>query len=214
MDINIIYNGIIKPAVYDVESDLGGYTLTGTELTQDSVKTSDKNLVNIKKDLYGSDDTNISIEEVYNKIQLTCEIEEIEDLIRSPLDDETLYSPYNNKQHYCTEIISEGATKTPIRAFRDAILDKDNDYDKLHIIDWYIRTYKSSEWQFNGDAFVREDGMYQCELLKQMESNSCYAAIIEAGKTQANSGRDNTQSGSISMSKYLVISVNGNGDHT
>ena len=122
-----------------------------------------------------------------------------------------MYSPWTNKQHYCTEYISEGEGKTAIGAFRDMILGNDTDYEGAHKIDWYTRVYKSTEWEFNTDKVLSNDGTYQCNVHKEMHRLPNHAAIIEMGSANAPSAKDNAVQANISMKKYLCISVDGNG---
>ena len=55
-----------------------------------------------KKDYAGSD-TNITIDEVFNQIKLTCNLEELEEIVTSPTNSDELYSPFTNRQKYCSD---------------------------------------------------------------------------------------------------------------
>lgn len=104
--------------LYPAELTDAGYTLDIQPIEQETVLQSGVELQHYNEDYYASDDTNISVADVYNKILLTCELEEVEDLISSPLADEDMYSPATNYQKYLREFISEGEGDTAINAFR------------------------------------------------------------------------------------------------
>lgn len=208
--ILIYKDGTLYPA--DLTDD--GYTLDIQPIEQETVLQSGVELQHYNEDYYASDDTNISVADVYNKILLTCELEEVEDLISSPLSDEDMYSPATNYQKYLREFISEGEGDTAINAFRNMTFGSSTSYDGAHIFDWYIRNYKSHNWRLNGDMYVHDDGTWQSTIMQMMKSESNLATLVEVGKLEQDDPQDNTIKNQIDMTKYLVISVNGNGDHT
>lgn len=208
--ILIYKDGTLYPA--DLTDD--GYTLDIQPVEQETVLQSGVELKHYNEDYYASDDTNISIADVYNKILLTCELEEVEDLISSPLSDEDMYSPATNYQKYLREFISEGEGDSAINAFRNMTMGSSTSYDGAHIFDWYIRNYKSHNWQLNGDMYVHDDGTWQSTIMQMMKSVPNLATLVEVGKLEQDDPKDNTIKNQIDMAKYLVISVNGNGNHT
>lgn len=165
-------------------------------------------------------DTTISIGEVFNQILLTCNIESIENVIKSPLDDSALVSPYSNKQKYLTELSSDGEGERAYNAFYNMCHDLNTDYDGGVITDWYLQVMNNPEWVFpegDGDAgenFVDkycQDNANQQRLPNRMPLSPC-AAIVSLGKViQKTDHKDNSPVSKIDMSNYLVVSVNGNG---
>ena len=63
-------------------------------------------------DLYKSDDTQISMSDVYNKIIVECDLEENDTLIQSPLDEDSLVSPYTNRNRFLVETADGDNKKT------------------------------------------------------------------------------------------------------
>ena len=58
------------------------------------------NMLTIDKSYYTSDDTQISMADVYNKIKIECNLEEKDEIIPEPLDSDSLVSPFYNKNFY------------------------------------------------------------------------------------------------------------------
>lgn len=209
--ILIYKDGVLTSAERD---STGDYTLDVQPVEQSAVQQTAVFFNLFDDTYYASNDTNITISDVYNKILLTCNLEEIEDLISSPLTEEDMYSPALNYQKYCTELISEGEGDTAINAFRNMVYGNSTSYDGAHQIDWFIRTYKSNNWTFNSDNFVSDSGNYQAEVMKHLASTPGLCALVELGQIEKPDAQDNTLESSVNMTKYLVISVNGNGDHS
>jgi hypothetical protein len=59
--------------------------------------------VQVSSALYKSDDTNISMSDVYNQIIVECNLEEQEELLQSPLEQDSIMSPYTNRNFYLRE---------------------------------------------------------------------------------------------------------------
>jgi hypothetical protein len=209
----IIYkDGILTYADRDVST--GSYTISVDPVEQSAIQQTGVEQVRISDKHYASNDSNITVDDVYNKIQITCELNEVENLISSPLEDEDLYSPSTNHQKYCTEIISEGEGESAFNAFREAVFGNKSTYDALHVIDWYVRAYKSHNWTFNTDFMVNDNGTFQHSGLQFAATAANMASIVGLGSVEQPDAYDNTVKAKIDMSKYLVISVNGNGMHT
>lgn len=133
---------LINGKRYEIEFDssIGGNYNIGPEssLPADAVLASYPELVEVDKDKYASDDTNISIEEIYNQLSITCELTEIDELISSPLSDDDLFSPFSNSQIYCREYATEGEGKTSLSAFQNLLVNNESDYDKATKTDWFV----------------------------------------------------------------------------
>lgn len=161
-------------------------------------------------------DTTISIGEVYNQILLNCKIESVESVIESPLDNDLLVSPYSNKQKYMTEYSSHGEGHLAIKAFDDIVHGNNTDYDGGSVTDWYIQVKNNPQWLFpkngNGDLMQEYcvDNANQQRLLNLLAVQPA-AAIVALGKIEKKTGgKDNAPVPKISMTNYLVVSVNGN----
>lgn len=161
-----------------------------------------------KKDYAGSSHST-SIEEVYNQLILTCELEELEEIVDSPTDDDTMYSPFISKQKYATEYCSWGAGSSAFNGFKELIANGATGYDGGEVYNHYVQVYKSKAWEFNGDRFIDDTGHNQQNVLKEARRNSGTAFLAAFGHTEPASKKDNSVNSKIDMQKYLVISVNG-----
>lgn len=165
----------------------------------------------IAKSDYAAADTNITIEEVYNQIKLTCNLEELEEIVTSPTNEDDLYSPFTNRQKYATEFIAWGEGESAFNGFWELLADG-TDYDGAEIYHHYIQVQKSHAWRFNGDQYISQNGTNQQDVLMQARQHTCTAFLCSMGHTEGKkSMKDNSIDSKISMDNFLVISVNGNG---
>ena len=134
--------------------------------------------------LVADDEATLSVGEVYNQIAVTDEMESIESVIESPLDDDDLSSNYDRKALYMTELLAFGNGVNAHRLFRYLIFGDDEDengyaltgsskaagYDSW-LTDWYIKPMMSANWTFNmdnGEGVTAADG--------QSSLSSCLAS--------------------------------------
>ena len=203
-------SGHITTSLVDYDESTGNWTESSTAVPD---VPQNAQSVTITKSHYASNDTNVSVDETYNQLILTCDLEELETLVESPTDDEQMYSPYRNRQHYCTEYVAWGEGSSAINGFGDMITTGGTGYDGAYIVDHYVQLYKSNVWRFNGDQYIRSDHKGQLDFFKTAKKQSCLAFLMEAGKTSGNSPKNNQQNSKIDMSRYLCITVNGNGNN-
>lgn len=183
------------------------------------------NLFNIiNNDLFGGSDTSISIDEVYNQISLTCDIEDQETLIENPLDKDKLVPLYKGKQKYMTEYISEGEGRRANEAFNQIVKGLDASFEDCRVVNWYVQVMTNPNWKFNTpegglvDDLREQDqnGVYinQWKIPKYLRDHSCTPAILRMGNYEIKGGeiKDNSPVNKMDMKDYLFISVNGNED--
>ena len=145
----IMKNGVIYDCSFDAD---GKYTLGDVfDTPAEDVTTSEVRMHNVDTSYYAGKSSSISIEEVYNQIQLTCSGDDIDDIIESPMNDDDIRSDYTNKQHYCREYVSWGEGKSAANAFINITHGKSSDYDDYEIRDWYIQQMTNDKWKFNTD---------------------------------------------------------------
>lgn len=172
-------------------------------------------------------DASISIGEVYNRIELTCDVTEMENLIESPLDSGSMKSPYTNKQLYVTEYSLEGGKVNDasfvVPAFKDLVEKGTRKADmKGGITDWYVQVYDSMNWNFTlKGADGSELTSYALAYMQRNEHQEFVpdylsrvrgAWLLSFGKAErAVDPKDNSMTGRIDMTDYLAIAVNGNG---
>ena len=110
------------------------------------------------KDIATDESTSISMDDVYTQIQLTCNIEPVEDLVESITDKDHLYSDYDNEEHYMTEYYSEmdeanTSSFSPYFGFRAIVNGWTPDYDYCRKSDNYVYVLRNDAWDF-GDAAI------------------------------------------------------------
>ena len=155
--------------------------------------------------LYKSDDTNISMSDVFNQIVVECDLEEQEELLQSPLDEDNITSPYTNRNYYLRE--------------------RKNGSTEQH--DWYFKFLMNTDWtlRYYDNGVVREvndilsdnnlfDGngiAYKQWQIPNIINNHKLAPMICAmGKVNSEeSTNDNTIKNNLQMNNYLVITING-----
>lgn len=184
--------------------------------------------ITVNKDRYASNDTNLSMSEVYNQIVATCEFEEKEELVSSPLNDDDIIPYVNIKQKFLREYISSGDGSAAQDGFKEIVKSgydgsiPYSDYDGWTCREWYFKWNYNPSWKLRYctediEKFleVDENGNYinQWKILERLKNNYRFMpALLSIGKSDVELSRNNQkQNGSISMTDYLVISCNGNG---
>lgn len=192
-------------------------------LTEDTDVTITPTLLEMTADLHSSDDTNLSVTDVYNQVSIKCSLEDQDSVIESPMDSENLSSLYNGKQKFMTEYISEGEGVRANNAFFDMIHDRATSYDACKIVDWYLQAMYNTNWNFiTPKGYITSlcelsNGVYvnQWKLPKYLKDNQLIPCIFKMGSVKKqNDVTDNSPTSKIDMNTYLYISINGNGDDT
>lgn len=163
--------------------------------------------------------TQISVGEIYNQLLLTCEIEEVENVVESPLDSDSLRPLYNYRQLYCTEFWSNGHRAGELEGIFHMCHEMSTDRQDAFNQKWLIRVKSSSLWKFPwglGDDLAvdfAEDGKPQEGVPNWLRQHIC-ASLISMGSVKNCPGvrDDNSLTASVSMTDYLVVGVNGSGD--
>lgn len=189
------------------------------DIVANGTKTTPQQAVTISLANVADCDTTISIGDVYNQLLLTAKVEDIESVIESPLDDDLLVSPYINKQKYLTEYSSDGEGKTAYNAFYAMTHNQKTTYGAGAITDWYVQVMRNKQWTFpmkgNTDIdivdYFGSEGTNQ-HALPDWLGQAPGAAIMALGSVKMNTANDdNSPTSKVSMTNYLVVSVNGNG---
>lgn len=173
--------------------------------------------IEIIQDIVADCDTTISIGEVYNRLSLTCDIKNLESLIESPLDSDSLTSPYANRQKYMTEFSSHGEGIRAHEAFYEMIHGESFKWEKAEVTDWFIQLKNNPNWEFPhklpGGTEAHEkfnNGCDQQELLNYLSVNPGAALVSFGSSTTKVAGDDNNPKAKLDMTDYLAIAVNGN----
>lgn len=180
--------------------------------------------INLTSDMHSDSDTNITVSDVYTQVEVKCDLKKQDEIIKSPLDADSLTSYWRSKNIFMTEYISEGEGKTAYNAFKNMVLGQSTDYDKAKKIDWYLQVVDNPSWKidtFNGSTIQETlpttcpSGMSwknQYLVPKYLKNNSLSPCIFRMGSIEQNYGgtKDNSPKSKLDMSNYLYISINGN----
>lgn len=166
---------------------------------------SERDIDLVKKDYYKSDDTQISLADVYNKIVLKCDLQQADSVFKSPLDSDSLVSPYTNKNTYAHCQWVEGEST---RASMFYMQVKQNP-------DWNLRFWNGSR-VVNVNELVGRDGngkaINQWYVPYAVHCNAPAPCLVSISDTEgASSSGDTSVKNKSNMTDYLIISVNGSG---
>lgn len=190
--------------------------------------------ITVKKENYSSDNTTLSMSEVYNQISIKCDLEEVEDVISSPLESDDLDSYYDRPQLYMTEYWSCGEGSSAYNAFRNLITspmttDRDStesntDYDAWGARDWYVKWLYNPKWSLtyqNSDIeglMNENNGVYldQYKVMEHLKTKKFFPALIQLSSQKTPVGHNNNKrtNSKLTSANYLVISSNGNEQDT
>ena len=193
----------------------------------------------ITKPDYASNDTQISVDEVYNQIQVKCDLKDLETIVESPLDSEKLVSLYPKRFLYCTEYAVKKKSNNPILSvdvgdFNNIIHNQSVDNDNAHKYDWYMRPLLNNSWKFylnksvddstiesiypklwiDGQGSVYSWPWKVSDYLKQNALTPCMFNMAYIDTLGKNISDNEVKNDFDDNSNYLYISVNGNGDDT
>lgn len=189
-------------------------------------KTYSSSITPITGNMHTSSDTNITVTDVYNQIQINCDLNELEDIITSPLDSDSLTSSFSNKQPYMTEYSSEGSGNTANDAFNDVIHGGTTNYKEFRTFEWFLQVMDNPNWKlyvFDDDGTNKRElktlyeqdstGIYknQLNIPKYLRTHKLIPAIFRMGYVEKKSNsQDNSLINKITTNDYLYISINGN----
>ena len=174
----------------------------------------------VGKDIEVADcDTKISIGETYNELLLTDNVTEVNDVIESPLDDDSLIAA-GNFQKYMTEYIAEGEGETAYNSMYAMTTGrKTTDWQDASQVDWFCWPKAVTNWKFYGiengsriDMYEKypADGTKQQDILNKGLTAGIGACVCAFGKIERkNGGNTSSLVTSVSMENYLIISTMG-----
>jgi len=220
MNLHIIQNGY-NFFIFDWDTLKQNKTLWRNIVSGSSV-TIYSSLVTMTNAMHASDDTNITISEVYNQISVKDELEAQDTLVTSPLEKSDLTSLWRGKQLYMSEFIAEGSGDNAHDAMINMVNGRATTYKNAKQVDWFIQALNNKNWKlmYNGEDSIDElgeqdqDGKYknQWKLAKYLKEHTCVPCIFKLGKIETKGGTvtDNSPVSKIDMKPYLYISINGN----
>lgn len=177
----------------------------------------------MQSEMHSDTDTNITISDVFNQIKIKCNLEDKEDVITSPLDDDALTSPWSAKQLYMDEYIVSNTKGSGRQAFADMILGKGTEHEDAKTITWYMQMMQSNAWKlntFHGKTLeealpnsyisVSDRYVWQDEAPLYVKQNRLSPCIFRMGSAEGISKKDNSPTAKLDTNTYLYISINGN----
>ena len=202
-------------------------------LTNTSVTIRTPQNLTLTSEMHGADDTNITVDDVYNQITVKCKLENEDTIIVNPLDKNDLDSLYTSKQLYCREYQTYVEKKQhglyACENFRNMLLGMALEYNDKYAsttTDWYIRAMINKNWLLHpyggqGDStdLYEQDanGVYynQWKVAKNVYDNRLTPCIFQLGSVERDAKQaDNSPIGKVTMTPYFYISVNGNKQDT
>lgn len=195
-------------------------------LKDDTTKLIDNSEITLLKEDYFSDDTDISIDDIYNQISLTCELDGFEDIVESPLESENLLNIDNRYHKFLREIITSGDGKNSHNTFFDLVRQcadgsyPENTWDGWTIREWYYRWIYNPNWTLKyHDLDILANLEYDSnnrpintwKMLKYLRDHRFCPCILQLAKLDKDLNyKNNHYNGKLgSEAYYLVISVNG-----
>lgn len=195
------------------------------------------NTLTINVSSYASNDTNVSMNDIYNRISVKAAFEKKEDIGTSPLDSKDIKYYNNYKQMWYSEIVSEGEGSSAHDGFREAVKQTYNHYNTIDYSDykgwsredWYMKWAYNPNWKLYYKKKPIEDWLEfdvsgnvvnQHRIMQALKQNRFMPAMVSVGPNKKKLTYNNKNrlsasggvSGEISMTDYLVVSVNGNLD--
>lgn len=207
--------------IFDYESIKNGNTQWYDDLDKVTIPQS---TINLTGSLHADSDTNVSIDDVYNQIELTDNLTKMETVIDSPLDEDNLSNPYGGKQKYLTEYYGIGWGTTPLNNYMATIRGgstSTGDEDKYGYVDYYMEYLQNPNWKFfdagGNDISVRMEtdssGKYinQHNMAKYLHDNNLTGSIFKFyRKAYEQQTKDDSVSNNFYTKTCMYISVNGN----
>lgn len=209
--------------IFSWESIRNGSHLNFYEIDKGFEKSIEIPTYQVGKDIEVADcDTKISIGETYNELLLTDNVTEVDDMIESPLDDESLVAA-GNFQKYMTEYIAEGEGKTAYNSMKAMVTGGRTDWQDASQVDWFCWPKAVTNWKFYGiengsriDMYEKypADGIKQQDILDKGLTAGIGACVCAFGKIERkNGGNTSSLVTSVSMDNYLIISTMGRSGH-
>lgn len=190
------------------------YNLTTGQDAPSTVRTT----VTLTSANHASNDTNITVDDVYNQFKVNCELEDQDVVIDSPLDRDSLYSLYTGRQLLFRQYYANTAGNL-YRLLEDQTIEST---DECKTIEWYGRPLLNKHWKFNVTPsteittyYLQENNRYvdMWNIPYQLKLAQMAVCPFSFGSVEKNGNKkDNKIKGKLSMSDYIYISVHGTHD--
>lgn len=147
--------------------------------TSTSITFSDENILP-KEDIANEQ---VTMDECYNKISVKCDLETVDNVVHNILDEENLYSDYNNRQKLFVEMAAPTKYALYLMIRNGGVTNfpgiTDSDLQKCWSKDWYIRVMKSKYWNlknnFEDDTMAfKQDTTTSNKFINVRDSDGVY----------------------------------------
>lgn len=179
-------------------------------------------------EMHAADDTQISVNEAFNQISLTCKMDDGEELITNPLDSDTLTSQYANKQLFMSEFFTSGSLTLPMlkKWLANVKGTELPDGQGNKVVDWWVQVKTNKNWRLwvDGQKILKVDDLTEYDTngvaINQFETPRSVLrsyhmpAFLSLGSVERATSQNNEPTPDVSMSDYLVIAVNGDDSET
>ena len=105
--------------IFDWNTLKSGSQIKWTDILTNTNLTYTPKLITLTGDMHVDDNTNITVDEVYNTIKVRDSVMSQSDAITSPLSSDSLFSPFKMKYHYMTEFLGYGSHDGAHHAIKD-----------------------------------------------------------------------------------------------
>lgn len=180
-------------------------------------------------EMHSSSDTNLTVSDVYNQIQIKCSIEDQENIITSPLDKDNLTSLFDGKTKYMSEYWTWGKgddkdkDKTATNWMHTMLQEKPVNFSRSERVDWYCQVMNPSNWKFKtlggltveemvyNDIFQYNKYIQQWKIPQYCYKNLLTPCILKLGSVKTIDAGKEVLNNKIEMNNYLYIPIKGNG---
>ena len=181
--------------------------------------------INVAPSQYASNDTQLTIADVYNQISVKDDVTEMDNVLFSPFDKKQLRD-ITYPQKYVTEYAAPGEGETAFTAFYEMVRNNAvpdvNKWTNAYKKNWYIKLKKANDWQFlkNGQSIYNHlpidpiNGKYhnQWALPKYLFDTPMTAAMLSFGAGEEfNKNNIQEHENVTKFDDYICINVGGNG---
>lgn len=203
--------------IFSLETIKNASTINWVNINNtEDTKTTTINTHNVDETYYKADDTNISVGDIFNKWVINCDLQEVEDLMTSPFDEDTISSPFNYKYKYLYDYTVKGNIMAG--------------YSKENEEYWYFQYLTSKNWTFRqySNPIATMDDYVNHQCIKYTDGKQTYGdqwrilayfnrsflcpVFCNLGKVTPQTASDDTKNPSISMTPTIIIPVAGNCD--
>lgn len=205
--------------IFSWETIKVGGSVSWRDIVSGEVATTTAKEVEINIDNVTGCDTKINVGQVYSVVSLKCDVQKLDDVIESPLSDNSLKSRWSSAQKYMLEYDSYGRGNDSFSAFISLTKGSTTTYDSILLNSWYAQAKYNKNWLIGAkgedlSAKFGGNNTNQQDVFNYLAKNPSAAIVAFGSLDMMGNKQDNGLKSKIEMENYLVLSVNGNGDDT